>query len=132
MKTYTIGDSATIEHVFQSQDVEVFAQLSGDNNPIHLDSDYAATTRFKSRIVHGMLVGSLFSTIFGTVFPGEGAVYLGQSLKFTAPVFLGEKITATVTLISLREDKPIGTFETICRNESGTPVIKGEATLLLP
>ncbi len=131
-QVYEIGTSVTYEKTFNAQDVEIFAQISGDCNPVHLDEEFAADTRFKARVVHGMLVGSLFSTIFGTIFPGKGAIYLGQNLKFTAPIYLGEQLTARVTLVALRDDKPIGTFETICTKQDGTVALSGEATLLLP
>ncbi len=129
---YEIGASVSIEHTFHAQDVEVFAQLSSDNNPVHLDEEYAAGTRFGKRIVHGMLVASRFSTIFGTIFPGEGAIYLGQNLRFTAPVYLGDTITYTVEITAIRDDKPIATFATEAVNSSGEIVINGEATILLP
>lgn len=131
-QSYKIGSSVTYEKIFNAQDVEIFAELSGDKNPVHLDEKYASGTRFKNRIVHGLLVSSLFSTIFGTIYPGEGTIYLGQTLKFLMPVYLGEKITARVTLSALRNDKPIGTFETTCSNEKGEIVVSGEATLLMP
>ena len=129
---YKLGTSVTLEKTFNAQDVEIFAELTGDKNPVHLDEQYAAGTRFGKRIVHGMLISSLFSTVFGTIFPGEGSIYMGQSLKFLKPVYLGEKITAKVTLTAIRDDKPIGSFETICLDEAGDVVVTGEATLLLP
>ncbi|MCA9522995.1 MAG: MaoC family dehydratase, partial [Myxococcales bacterium] len=100
--------------------------------PVHLNEAYAATTRFGKRIAHGMLVGSLFSTLFGTRLPGHGSIYLGQSLRFKRPVYLGDTITARVELSALREDKPIGTFRCVATNQDGEIVIDGEATLLVP
>ncbi len=129
---YPIGATAEFIKTFTENDVKLYAGLSGDNNPVHLDEEYASGTQFQKRIVHGMLVASMFSTIFGTDFPGEGAIYLGQTLKFKAPVYLGETITAQVTVSSVRDDKPIGTFKTVAVNEKGQAVIEGEATLLLP
>ena len=132
MQRYYTGQSAEISRTFDDSDVHNFANLSGDTNPIHLDAPYAEKSPFGGRIVHGMLVSSLFSTLFGTQLPGEGVVYLGQTLKFRAPVFLGDTITARVELIHLREDKPIGTFACQCTNQSGDTVIDGEAVLKLP
>jgi len=112
--------------------VNQFAELTGDTNPVHLDHSYAEKTMFKKKIAHGMLVSSLFSRILGTQFPGEGTIYLGQTLKFKAPVFLGDKITATVKITSIKESKPIATIETVCVNQNDQTVITGEATVLLP
>ncbi len=124
--------TATLVRTFTQDDVEAFAKVTGDSNPVHLDAEYAAGTRFGQRIAHGMLAGSLFSTIFGTVEPGPGALYLGQDLKFKAPVLPGDDITATVTLEHLREDKPIATYSTIATNQRGETVISGQAVLFLP
>lgn len=128
---YKVGDSAEITHVFTAREVDIFAELSGDKNPVHLDEAYASRTQFKGRIVHGMLVSSLFSTIFGTVFPGEGSIYLGQNLRFTAPVKLGAEVKARVTISAIRPDKPIATFETVC-SVGDQVVVSGDATILLP
>jgi 3-hydroxybutyryl-CoA dehydratase len=126
-----IGDAAELTRSFTGADVEAFAALTGDINPIHLDDAYAATTRFQRRIVHGMLVSGLVSAVLGTRLPGPGAIYMNQSLKFTAPVYLDDAITARVELTSLRQDKPIATFKTSCRNAKGQIVLDGEATLLV-
>jgi acyl dehydratase len=128
----TAKKTASITRVFTQADVEAFAALTGDANPVHLDAEYAAGTRFGQRIAHGMLAASLFSTIFGTIEPGPGALYLGQDLKFKAPVVPGDQITATVTLENLREDKPIATYSTIATNQRGETVIAGQAVLFLP
>ncbi len=129
---YQVGQSTQINHTFTSQEVEVFAELSGDKNPVHLDMEYATGTRFGQRIVHGMLVAGRFSTIFGTLFPGEGAIYLGQNLRFTQPVYLNDAVTYNVTITAIRDDKPIVTFSTVATNSNGEVVITGEATILLP
>jgi 3-hydroxybutyryl-CoA dehydratase len=129
---FEVGQSASLTRTFTQADVEAFAALTGDVNPVHLDEAHAAESRFGRRICHGMLVGSLFTTLFGTQLPGPGALYLGQNLRFKAPVYPGDELTATVTLTQLREDKPIGTFETVCVNQDGAVVIVGDATLFLP
>lgn len=126
------SDSASITKTFSSEDVRAFAQISGDANPIHLDDDYAAGTRFGKRLVHGILTSGLVSAVLGMQLPGPGSVYIQQTLNFRAPVFIGDTITATVTLTKIRESKPIATFETICTNQNGVTVIEGEAVLLLP
>ena len=132
LERYAVGQQASLQRTFTQDDVAAFAALTGDCNPVHLDEAHAAGTRFGRRICHGMLVGSLFSTLFGTELPGPGALYLGQALRFKAPVYPGEPVTAHVELTSLREDKPIATFRTWVENASGEVAVDGEATLWLP
>lgn len=124
-----IGDSASRSKTITDVDVQTFAAVSGDENPIHLDEEFAATTRFKKRIVHGMLSASLISAVLANDLPGQGSIYLGQTLKFVAPVFIGDEITARVTVTSVRDDKPIAKLETVCINQRDEIVIKGEATV---
>jgi 3-hydroxybutyryl-CoA dehydratase len=127
-----VGQTASLSKTFQDSDIQMFADLSLDTNPIHLDDVYAHKTRFGRRIVHGMLIGGLISAVLGTQLPGPGAIYIQQTLKFRAPVFLGDTVTATAEMVSIRPDKPIVTLDTICRNQSGLVVVEGEATLLVP
>lgn len=126
-----VGDKASISHVFTDESVRSFAAVSKDANPIHLDEAVAAQSVFGQRVVHGMLVASLFSALLGVELPGEGTIYLGQTLSFKAPVFLGEEITASVEIIEIREDKPIAKLRTLCVNDKGVTVIEGEATVKL-
>ena len=112
-------------------DIRAFAELSGDHNPIHLDDGYAATTRFGQRIAHGMFGASLISAVIGNDLPGTGSIYLSQSLKFLAPVLLEDTLTARATVTKIRDDKPIVTLETVCENQRGETVIKGEAIVLV-
>ncbi len=127
-----VGDSASLTKSFSDTDVRSFAEISGDKNPLHLDDDYAAQTQFERRLVHGMLTAGLISAILGTKLPGEGSIYLSQSFNFRAPVFIGDTITARVTITKIREDKPIITAETICENQDGVVVLEGEAVLFVP
>ena len=127
-----VGDSASMTKTFTDADVRTFAEISGDKNPIHLDDDYAAETRFGKRLVHGILTSGMISALLGMELPGPGSIYMQQMLKFRAPVFIGDTITATVTVTKVREDKPIVTLETICENQDGVTVIDGEAVLLAP
>ncbi|HVU12951.1 MAG TPA: MaoC family dehydratase [Phototrophicaceae bacterium] len=127
-----IGDRASRTKTITDEDVRLFAQASGDTNPVHLDDAYAAGTRFGRRIAHGMLTGSLISAILGNDLPGYGTIYLGQEFKFKAPVYIGDTITATVELIAYREDKRIATFKTTCANQAGTLVLEGQAVVLAP
>lgn len=125
-----VGDVAEISKTITEADVQVFADLTGDHNPVHLDESYASATRFGRRIAHGMLTASLISSVLANRLPGEGTVYLSQSLKFVAPVYLDDTVTARVTVTSIREDKPIATLETVCVNQRNEPLVKGEATVL--
>ena len=124
-----IGDTATRTKTITDEDVRAFAAVSGDKNPIHLDEDFAANTLFGKRIAHGMLSASLISAVLANDLPGQGSIYMGQTLKFVAPVFIGDEITARVTVTSVRDDKPIAKLETLCVNQHNEIVIKGEATI---
>jgi len=126
-----VGDTASVTKTFTQEDVQKFAELSGDHNPIHLDEEHARGTRFGRRIAHGMLTSSLISNVIGNELPGVGSIYLGQMLQFLAPVFPGDIITARATVTSVREDKPIVKLETVCKNQRDEIVIKGEATVLV-
>jgi acyl dehydratase len=127
---FSVGDSAEITRTIGQADIDAFASVTGDHNPVHVDEEFAKTTRFGKRIAHGMLTASLISAVLANKLPGEGSVYLGQTLKFVAPVFPGDEITARVTVKEIREDKPIMKLETICLNQRGEVVIRGEAIVL--
>ncbi len=124
-----VGASASATHAVFTADVDGFAQLTDDSNPIHLDADYVATTRFGRRIAHGMLTAGYISAILDTRLPGPGSIYVSQTLNFAVPVYLGDSITATVTIEEVRQDKPIVTARTECVNQEGTIVVSGNATL---
>lgn len=126
-----IGDSAEITKTIEQTDIQAFADLTGDHNPVHVDEEFAKTTRFGRRIAHGMLSASLISSVLANKLPGPGSVYLGQTLKFVAPVFPGDTITARVTVKEVRDDKPIAKLETTCLNQHHEIVIRGEATVLV-
>jgi acyl dehydratase len=128
----TIGDSASLSKTFSDENVRSFAEISGDKNPVHLDDEYAAGTQFKQRLVHGMLTAGLISAVLGTKLPGPGSIYLSQSINFRAPVYINDTITATVTVLKIRDGKPIVTLETVCKNQDDMVVLDGEAVLLVP
>ena len=128
---YRIGQIATISKTVSDKDVKQFAKLVGDENPIHIDDEFAKKTQFGKRIAHGMLGASLISAVLGMKLPGPGVIYLSQFLQFTAPIFIGDKITAQVIVVKIREDKPIITMETNCINQNDEIVIKGEAVLMV-
>ncbi len=125
-----VGSSASLSRTITEADIVTFAYVSGDVNPVHLDEAYAKQTRFGGRIAHGMLAAGLISAVLGTKLPGPGAVYLSQELQFRAPVQIGDEITATATVTEAKEGKPIYTIETVCTNQHGDVVVKGEAVIL--
>lgn len=129
IEDFYIGQSASLTKVFKSEEVEAFAEMSLDKNPIHLDEDYAEHSRFGRKIVHGFLVGSLISAVFGTQLPGEGAIYLHQEMDFRKPVYHNDEITAIVTVTNIRKDKSILYFDTRCENGKCEVVIEGKAVL---
>jgi 3-hydroxybutyryl-CoA dehydratase len=128
---FKVGDSAETTRTIEQADVDAFAQVTGDRNPVHLDEAFAQQTRFGRRIAHGMLTASLISSVLANQLPGEGSVYLGQTLQFVAPVFPGDEVTARVTVTEVRENRPIIKLETTCVNQRGETVIRGEATVLV-
>jgi enoyl-CoA hydratase len=128
-KILKIGDRVSLSKAFTEEEVFRFAEISTDMNPLHLDKDFGRESIFGERIVHGMLVASLFSGLIGMELPGEGSIYLGQSLTFKAPVAIGEEVTASVEIIRIRDDKPIVTLRTVCVNSEGMVVIEGEAVV---
>jgi 3-hydroxybutyryl-CoA dehydratase len=127
-----VGDSASLTKTFSESDVLRFAEISGDKNPIHIDPEFAATTQFERQLVHGMLTAGMISAVLGMQLPGRGSIYLKQELNFRAPVYIGDTVTATVTVKKTRKDKPIITLVTVCTNQDGKEVITGEAVILLP
>lgn len=127
-----VGDKAAFTKTFTERDVLNFAEISGDHNPVHVDPEFAATTRFERQIVHGMLTSGLISAVLGMQLPGPGCIYLKQELNFRAPVYFDDTITATVAVTRVREDKPIVTLKTVCTNQDGVEVVDGEAILLVP
>lgn len=127
-----IGMSAQRSKIIDDAAIRAFAEASGDFNPVHIDDDYAAGTQFGKRIAHGLLTASLVSAVLANDLPGPGTIYLGQDLKFKAPVYIGDTVTATVELVKYREDKRIATFKTTATNQDGTLVLEGEAVVLAP
>lgn len=125
----TVGTRASRSHTITEGDIVAFADLSGDHNPVHLDADYAARSPFGQRVAHGSLVASFISAVLGNDLPGPGSIYLGQTLKFLAPVHIGDTITASVEVIAVREDKRLVTLRTDCTNQEGKAVITGEAVV---
>jgi len=126
-----IGDSASLSKTITEADLTLFAGVTGDFNPLHLDAEYAKTTRFGGRIAHGLLTAGLISAVLGTRMPGPGSIYLSQSLVFRRPVRIGDTITATATVSNYDAEKRIVRLDTTCINQEGVVVLTGEAALLL-
>ncbi len=130
LEDLSVGMSDSYAKTVTVNDIESFAAISGDHNPVHMDDNYAATTPFKERIAHGMLSASYISTVLGTRLPGPGCVYVSQSLQFRAPVKIGDTVEAQVTITDINHDRQRVTFETIC-SVGDTVVVKGEAILMV-
>jgi 3-hydroxybutyryl-CoA dehydratase len=128
----SIHQQAHYSKVVTEQDVQLFASLSGDANPIHLDESYAQTTQFKQRIAHGMLTGAVISAAIAMKLPGPGTIYLGQSLRFKRPVMLGDSITVTLTVLEKHESKPRVKLQCEVHNQHNELVADGEAEVLAP
>ncbi|MFN8110326.1 MAG: MaoC family dehydratase [Thermoleophilia bacterium] len=124
-----VGDSASITRTFTQEDVEAFARLSGDDNPAHVDAEWAAASPFKGRVVHGILTSGLVSAVLGTKLPGPGAIYMSQTLRWTAPVFPGDELTATATVKEIVAEKGRVVMETVV-TRGDTPVLVGEAMVM--
>jgi 3-hydroxybutyryl-CoA dehydratase len=127
---YQVGQTAFFEKKILEEHIIQFATVTEDNNPIHLDEEFAKKSIFKTRVSHGMLTASFFSTIFGTKFPGNGCIYLEQNLRFTNPVFLDDKVVATVTLTEIEPKSRILTFDTNCHVRDKL-VVTGSAKILI-
>ena len=127
-----IGDTASIIKPVTKKDIQVFAVMSGDVNPAHVDEEYAKNSMFKHVIAHGIWTGSLVSAVLGTKLPGPGAIYLSQTFKFLKPVGIGDIITATVTVSQKDVEKKKITLDCVCTNQENKKVLIGEAMVLAP
>jgi 3-hydroxybutyryl-CoA dehydratase len=126
-----IGMEVSYSQTITDEDVKAFSEISGDKNPVHLDDEYAKNSRYKKRITHGLMFASYFSALFGTKIPGEGCVYVAQSLRFKRAVYLDDTVTATVIVSSVDLEKRRVFFRTICKVKNKI-VIDGEAELFVP
>lgn len=126
-----VGMTATYDRVVTEDMIEQFAEVSGDFNPLHLDESYAQETMFKGRIAHGILSAGFISKIFGTVMPGKGSVYISQTLRFLAPVRIGDTVSTTVEVMEINTEKKRVSFKSRCRVDR-TVVIDGDALIMVP
>ena len=127
---FQIGERASFAKTVTESDVTTFAGLIGDFNPIHVDAEYARKSRFGQRVAHGMFTAGLISAVLGNKLPGPGSIYLSQQLEFLAPVFIGDTITAEVSVSAWRPEKRIITLKTDAYNQEGRQVVTGKAVLL--
>lgn len=127
-----VNDTASIRRTLSAEDIQLFAVMSGDDNPQHVDPDYAASTRFHGVIAHGMWGGALISAVLGTRLPGPGTIYLSQAMRFLAPVRIGDTLDISVTVVARDEDRKRLTLSCLCVNQHGTRVIEGEAEVIAP
>ena len=127
----SVGMSAAVARTVSEADIFAFAGVSGDTNPVHVDAEFAGASMFGSRIAHGMLSASYISTVFGTKLPGPGSIYLSQTLKFKAPVKIGDTVVARVTLREMNPEKRRASFDTVCTVD-GKVVLEGQAEILVP
>ncbi len=127
-----IGQKKFVQKTISETDIYLYAGITGDLNPAHINEEYAKNTFFKGRIAHGMLTAGLISAVVGMRLPGPGAIYLAQELKFTAPVRIGDTIKAEGEVIELIPEKNIAVIKTTCTNQDGTVVLTGTATVKPP
>lgn len=130
LEDLSVGMSASYGKTITEADILMFAAVSGDTNPVHLNHEFAAATDFKERIAHGMLAGSLLSTVFGTKLPGPGCIYLGQDLRFKRPVKINDTVVATVTVTEIQPERRRVKFNCTCHVGEAL-VVDGEATLMV-
>ena len=127
-----IGDTASLERTLTQRDIQFFAVMTGDFNPAHVDEDYAHSDMFHKIIAHGMWSGSLISAVLGTLLPGPGTIYLGQTFRFLGPVSIGDTIVARVTVKEKTAEKHHIKLDCVCSNQDGKDVITGEAEVIAP
>ncbi|MDR3231310.1 MAG: MaoC family dehydratase [Synergistaceae bacterium] len=127
-----VGDFATFQKTLSESDVYLFAGVTGDQNPAHINEVYASGTFFKTRIVHGMLTAGLISTVLGMKLPGPGTIYMEQTLKFTAPTHIGDTVEARAEVCEILAEKNIVKLTTTCTTQDGTVVATGMATVKPP
>jgi len=131
LEDLSLGQSAELIRTVDEAAIVAFAAVTGDENPVHLDEAYAATTPFKTRIAHGMLSAGYISAVIGTKLPGPGAIYMSQALKFKRPVKIGDVVTARATITAIDAEKGRVTLETVCEVD-GKAVLEGEALIMVP
>lgn len=128
---FEVGQKHSLRRAVTAEAIAAFAAVSTDHNPAHLDEAFAANTRFEKPIAHGMLAASFISAMLGTQFPGPGTIYMGQTLKFLRPVYIGDTLDVVVTVTNFRADRAILTMDTTVSNQRGESVVSGECVCLV-
>ena len=131
LEDLSLGQTTEISHTVTDADIRAFAEVSGDNNPVHLDEAYAAATPFKTRIAHGMLSAGYISAVLGTRLPGPGAIYISQTMNFKRPVRIGDEVITRATVSAIDADRARVTLSTVCE-VAGKAVVEGEAVVMVP
>lgn len=131
-ESLVVGQSVEVPTVVTAHMVELFAEATGDRNPVHLDEEFAAKSRFGGRIAHGMLTAGFVSAAIASRLPGPGSIYMGQTLRFTRPVKLGDTVTVKLEVIEILMEKKRVRLSTVCTNQNGETVMEGEATVMVP
>ncbi|MGJ7921189.1 MaoC family dehydratase [Neobacillus sp. LXY-4] len=129
-KDINVGDQASFSKTISESDIYHFAGITGDFNPLHVNSEYAKNTIFKERVAHGILTAGFISTVLGMKLPGVNSIYLSQNLKFLAPVKIGDTVCAEVTVLEKIDRKQIIRLQTVVKNQHGVIVVDGEATVM--
>ena len=131
-ESLSVGVATETSTLVSAREIELFAEATGDKNPVHLDEEFAATTQFGGRIAHGMLTAGLVSAAIASKLPGPGSIYLGQTLRFTRPVRPGDTVTVRLEVIEVITAKRRVRLATVCTNQNGETVMDGEATVMVP
>jgi 3-hydroxybutyryl-CoA dehydratase len=129
-KVLKVGDKTSMKKSITEQDIFRIAELIGDYNPVHIDEDFAMSTRFKGRIAHGELITGLISALVGNILPGHGSIFISQNVRFLKPARPNDTITATVEIVSIREDKPIIHLNATCTNQNDQVILEGNYVVL--
>ena len=132
IQSLAIGQSVEVPTVVTAHMVELFAEATGDRNPVHLDEEFAAKSRFGGRIAHGMLTAGFVSAAIASKLPGPGSIYMGQTLRFSRPVMLGDTVTVKLQVIEIITEKKRVRLSTVCTNQKGETIMEGEATVMVP
>lgn len=132
IESLVVGQSVEVPTVVTAHMVELFAEATGDRNPVHLDEEFAAKTKFGGRIAHGMLTAGFVSAAIASKLPGPGSIYMGQTLRFTRPVKLGDTVTVKLEVVEIIAEKKRVRLSTVCTNQNGETVMEGEATVMVP
>ncbi len=132
IESLAVGDTAELSRTVTAREVELFAEATGDNNPVHLDEEAALRSQFGGRIAHGMLTAGIVSAAIALKLPGPGAIYLGQTLRFTRPVRIGDTVNVRLEVLEIIAAKRRVRLATVCTNQRGESVLEGEATVMVP